>query len=117
MRIMGVVAEEAARNSFAGDRLWDETGRVWRRKRTHWLTRQDVRRFVHRKKRAALYAVEGEAVEWVEPEELGAFWRDIDGHLEVPGQAGAEPNADGETFGAHLWRSYDDRLLGFQRFC
>jgi hypothetical protein len=61
------------RNHFENDQLWDETGRVWRRKRTAWLTAQDANRWTKRHARVALYGVEGRAVTWFTPEEMRPF--------------------------------------------
>jgi hypothetical protein len=38
-------------------------------------------------------------------------------HLAIPGTSGAMPDPGGMTYGAHVWRSGEDRLLGFQTFC
>lgn len=107
-------------STFEGNQLWDDSGRLWLCKRTHWLPERDVARLIKRKHRIAVYRVEGGPVTWVEPAALPELWERVRGHVQVPGTAALSPDDGKPTYGAHLWRLADDktaRMLGLYEFC
>ena len=106
----------SSRNRVLADRLWDEAGREWTTKRTAWLTDKQVQQLVKRDQPVVIYGL-GRPMQWLDASEARLWWSHARRHLEVPGQHGASPDAEGLTWGAHLWRREDDRLLGFESFC
>lgn len=100
-----------------GDRLVDSSGRVWARKHSQWVSASDAGRLLKRGGPVARYDAAGGPVRWLQPDEAAAWWAQAKDHLEVPGVSAAPPDSTGRTYGAHLWRSGPDRLLGVQTFC
>lgn len=98
------------------DRLWDDVGREWSTSRAAWLTSKDVERWIKRDQRVVIHGF-GQPMQWLEPAEARAWWARAKRHLEVPGQHSAEGDEEGLTWGAHVWRRGDARLLGFETFC
>lgn len=100
-----------------GDRLTDSSGRVWARKHSQWLSPTDAGKLLQRGGAVALYGPTDGSVRWLGPREAAEWWAQAKGHLEVPGGSGAPPDDAGLRYGAHLWRSGPDRLLGIAIFC
>ncbi|MGQ0846706.1 MAG: hypothetical protein ACT4QF_21505 [Sporichthyaceae bacterium] len=98
------------------NRLWDRSGREWTCRRTQWADCGTARSFCGRTRPAGVHGFDG-VLRWVEPAELATLWDRIGDHWEVPGSDVAEANAEGETFGGHVWRSGDDRMLVVQVHC
>jgi hypothetical protein len=104
------------RNRVMADRLWDEAGREWTTKRTAWLTDKQVQHLIKGDQPVVIHGF-GRRMQWLDAREAQVWWSHARRHLEVPGQHGASPDAEGLTWGAHLWHREDDRLLGFETFC
>jgi hypothetical protein len=55
---------------------------------------------------------------WIPLERGQAYWSSIRQHLESPeAPHRPEPDAEGLTYIARIWRSGDDSLLGFEACC
>jgi hypothetical protein len=102
---------------IVGDRLTDSSGRVWVRKHSQWLSPTAAGKLLKRGGAVARYGTTGGPVHWLQPDEAAAWWAQAKDHVEVPGVSVAPPDNAGLTYGAHLWRSGPDRLLGIQTFC
>ncbi|MDB5876463.1 MAG: hypothetical protein JWQ07_5905 [Ramlibacter sp.] len=46
-----------------------------------------------------------------------AFWLRVRDHFQIPGTTSAEPDDEGLTYAAQVWRKEGERLLGFVEFC
>jgi hypothetical protein len=104
------------RNRVLADRLWDEVGREWTTKRTDWLSSRQVQQLIKRDQHVVICGF-GRSMKWLDAKEAQLWWSQARRHLVVPGEQGGSPDTTGLTWGAHLWRSGDDRLLGFETFC
>lgn len=109
--------EDQVTDLVDGDRLIDGDGRVWARKHGEWLSASDAGRILRRGGQVARYSAVGGSVRWLEPDEAAVWWAQAKDHLEGPGRPAAPPDGAGLTYGAQLWRSGRDRLLGVQDFC
>lgn len=96
-------------------RLIDDQGRVWTCSWASWATGQQVRQMLWRPQRVAVRDQDG-VTRWLSQDDARALWSRIRQHFEVPGGP-AEPDAEGLTYAAHVWRHEDRRLLGFEVFC
>lgn len=110
-------ADDKGAEVIDGDRLTDGNGRIWARKHSQWLSPTDASRLLRRGGAVALYDSSEGPVCWLQPDEAAAWWAQAKDHLAVPGSTGAPPDHAGRTYGAHLWRSGTDRLLGVEIFC
>jgi hypothetical protein len=60
----------------------------------------------------------GRPMIWIPLERGQAYWSSIRQHLESPeAPHRPEPDAEGLTYIARIWRSGDDSLLGFEACC
>ncbi len=105
-----------SRNRVLGDRLWDDDGQEWTTRRADWVTAKQVRQLIGRDQRVLVHSY-GRSVQWLGAAAAPQRWSHVRHHFEVPGEHGAEPDDEGRTWGAHLWRRGDARLLGFETFC
>ncbi|EIV95425.1 hypothetical protein FraQA3DRAFT_5248 [Frankia sp. QA3] len=99
-----------------GDRLWDDEGQVWYRDRGEWADAEEVERHLASACRVVLHGFR-RPMQWLTSAEAAARWRQIRPHCAVPGQYGADGDAEGLTYAAVLWRRGDRQLLGFEVFC
>lgn len=102
------------------DRVWrpgrdswvDAEGRSWKRQRPRRLEETDARRYVLRA--SALVAVEASAtfeLTWLDPADRKPYWTEhVAGHVEDDARS-AEPNDDGLTYAATMWRDDAGRRL------
>ncbi|SDR70318.1 hypothetical protein SAMN04489717_0157 [Actinopolymorpha singaporensis] len=100
-----------------GDRLWDDEGRVWIRSGAGWASVQDVERLLREGRRIVVHGF-GRPMVWIPAERSELFWASIREHFrssEAP--PGPQPDADGLTYTAMIWRSGEDNLLGFDARC
>lgn len=59
----------------------------------------------------------GRPVQWLDAAATRRWWTHAGTHVAVPGEHGAEPDRDGRSWGARLWRRGQERLLAFTTFC
>lgn len=111
----GGVAE--LRDLVRGNEMWDGQGRRWQRGRPRWLEARAVARWVRREGVVAFREPGDEQVTWWNAEQAAAWWAGSASALEVPGVTAATSDVMGRTYGASLWRSGQDRLLGLEAFC
>jgi hypothetical protein len=85
----------------------DATGTAWTGVKPQRLTEQDARRFVWRSStRVAVEHSPGSPdVEWLDPAAQKDWNRHIAGHVEDGTGRSVEPNDDGMTYYASIWRS------------
>ena len=103
-------------NVVEGDRLWDDHGLEWTTRRAAWLDEREVRRALRRRPRVVLHGP-GQPMVWLDADDVRRWWAGARRSLERRGQYAADPDEHGLTWGAHLWRRDDQRLLGFEAFC
>lgn len=100
-----------------GDRLWDAAGREWVNKHTRWTTAKQANAFAKRGAVVGLHDSPGRPLRWLDGDQLSAWWAHARRHFEVPGVEGGKPDDHGLTWGAHVWRRGDERLIVFETFC
>ncbi|GAA2719250.1 hypothetical protein [Cellulomonas aerilata] len=96
--------------------LVDEAGRHWTTRWASWASEKQVRQFLGRGHLVCVRAP-GEELQWLKPDEALRLWDHAAPHLEVPGIAAATPDEHGRTWGAHVFRHKNDRLLVLETFC
>ena len=113
-----VVTAPGLRNTIAGDQLWDGDGRMWTRRHSAWLTAEEADRWVKRGQPIVLHPHDDGPVEWLNGEQAAAWWHDVKDHVETPGRSAApNPDDEGRTWGAHVWRCDSERRIGLTAFC
>jgi hypothetical protein len=113
----GVSKNSTSRNRILDDRLWDDTGREWRRVE-HDLGRPDVARLLTRPDvRVGIHACR-RWLRWVAGGERNAVWvKEIEPNFHDRPDYRPPPGAPGQLpFHATLWRDGDDELLLFDDF-
>ena len=96
--------------------LVDDAGREWTASWASWASDKQVRQFLVRDQRVCVRAP-GEDLRWLTADEARTLWDHARAHFEVPGITAAVPDHQGRTWGAHVFRREDDRLLVFETFC
>lgn len=110
------VARQPTRNRMLDDRLWDDDGREWRCDRSDRATPQQITQILGTDHPVALHGY-GRRMRWLTQDEARTFWHRIVRHVEVPGRLATEPDEEGLTYTAHIWRNGDYRLLGIEIIC
>lgn len=96
--------------------LVDDEGRIWACTWSQWATPQQIHHMIARGRHVAVRHP-GEPTVWLSADQARALGHRITLHIEVPGTSDARPDVDGFTYGAHIWRSGDSRLLCIEVFC
>ncbi len=96
--------------------LVDDAGREWTTRWASWASEKQVHQFLGRDQRVCVRAPD-EELRWLAADQARTLWDHLREHFEVPGIAAAAPDEQGRTWGAHVFRREDDRLLVFETFC
>lgn len=111
------MSRAASRNRVLGDRLWDETGRVWTRS-PDLLTASEVDRLVQAEVRVVLHGF-GRPMVHVLPPDTRGTWLRLRPFIDDDETDGEHDGVDedGLVWAARLWRSGTDVLVAFESFC
>jgi hypothetical protein len=103
------------RNRVLDRRLWDDTGREWER-RAQWLTHDQIEAHLHSAKRVVVHQF-GQPLRWLSGDEARSWWRSIQPSVQDAHGGTPKPDTERLTYAAVLWRTGEDKLLGFEAFC
>ncbi|MGY4644211.1 hypothetical protein [Cellulomonas sp. URHB0016] len=111
-----MVTKKVSRGRVVGDRMWDLDGVEWRSQLGRWAGAQEVVDSLSRGNGVFVHGL-GPPFRLLSRRESAAYWRHAERHFEVPGQSGAEPEGDGLTYAAQVWRASGSSRLGFVEMC